>query len=56
MKKNKTLEIFLSQTIKATAFIFGMWHYQVDLYQNTSNYGPMLWGLGIHITDKQGNL
>ena len=52
--KKKTLKIFLSQTVRARAFIFGMYHHVVVSYQNTSNYGPgveispMLWGLRFH--------
>ena len=52
--KEKTLKI-LSQTIRARAFIFGMYHHLVALYQNTSNYSPgvetspMLWVLDIEI-------
>ena len=38
--KEKTLKIFLSQTVWARAFIFGMYHHLVALYQSTSNYGP----------------
>ena len=57
--KEKTLKIFLSQTVWARAFIFGMYHHLVVLYQNTSNYGPwveispMLWVLGFHIKIKK---
>ena len=57
--KEKTLKIFLSQTVRARAFIFGMKHYLVALYQNTSNYGPgvqispMLWVLGFLIEIKK---
>ena len=57
--KEKTLKIFLSKTVRARAFIFGMYHYLVALYQNTSNYGPgeeispMLWVLGFHIEIKK---
>ena len=49
----------MSQTIRARAFIYGMKHYLVALYQNTSNYGPgveispMLWVLGFHIEIKK---
>ena len=54
--KEKTLKIFLSQTVtlRARAFIFNMQHHRVALYQNTSNYGPgveispILWVLGFH--------
>ena len=54
-QSEKTLKIFLSQTIRARVFIFGMKNHLVALYQNTSNYGPgmeinpMLWGLRFHI-------
>ena len=57
--KEKTLKIFLSQTVSTKAFIFGMYHHLVALYQNTSNYGPwveispMLWVLGFHIEIKK---
>ena len=37
MKINK--EIFLSQTVRARAFILGMYNHLVALYQNTPNYG-----------------
>ena len=40
--KRKNLKIFLSQTVWARAFIFGMLHHLVALYQNTSNYGPRI--------------
>ena len=40
--RGKFLKIFLSQTIRAIAFIFGILHYLVALYQNTSNDGPGL--------------
>ena len=49
----------MSQTLRARAFIFGMQHHLVALYQNTSNYGPsvengpMLWVLGFHIEIKK---
>ena len=33
-------KIFLSETIWPRAFIFGMYHYLVDLYQVCSNYTP----------------
>ena len=36
----KTLKIFLSETARPRALIFGMVHYLVDLYQVCSNYGP----------------
>ena len=58
-QSEKTLKIFLSQTIRARAFIFGMYHPLVMLYQNTSNYGPgveispMLWILRFHIEIKK---
>ena len=58
-KEKKTLKIVLSQTVRARAFIFGMYHHLVALYQNTSNYGPgveispMLWVLGFHIEIKK---
>ena len=58
-KKTKTLKIFLSPTVRARAFIFGMKHPLVALYQNTSNNGPgveispMLWGLRFHIEIKK---
>ena len=57
--KRKTYQFFLSQTVRASAFIFGMEHDLVALYQNTSNYGlgveisPMLWGLKISQRDKE---
>ena len=59
--KEKTLKIFLSQTVRAKAFIFGMQHHLVALYQNTSNYGPgveispMLWVTWISHSFKEGN-
>ena len=52
------LKNLLFQTVRDRAFIFGMKHHLVGLYQNTSNYGrgveikPMLWGLGFHIKIK----
>ena len=55
----KFLEMFLSQTVRARAFIFGMLHHLLALYQNTSNYdpgveiSPMLWVLGFHIEIKE---
>ena len=58
-QKEKTWKIFLFQTLRARAFIFGMYHHLVALYQNTSNYGPgveispMLWVLGFHIEIKK---
>ena len=58
-QKEKALEIFLSQSVKARGFILGMKHQLVALYQNTSNYGPgmeihpMLWVLGFHIEIKK---
>ena len=58
-KRRKFLKIFLSQTVRARAFIFGMKHHLVALYQNTSNYGPgleispMLWVLEFHIEIKK---
>ena len=45
----------------ARAFIFGMEHHLVALYQSTSNYGPgmetspMLWVLRFHIEIKKEN-
>ena len=57
--KKEILKIFLSQTVRAGAFIFGMQHHLVTLYQNTSNYGPgaeispMLWVFGFHIKIKK---
>ena len=53
------LKIFLSQTVRARAFIFSMYHHLVALYQNTSHYGPwveispVLWVLGFHIEIKK---
>ena len=50
--KKEIFKIFLSQTVRAGASIFGMEHHLVALYQNTLNYGsgveisPMLWFLG----------
>ena len=38
-QKKKALTIFLFQTVVARAFIFGMLHHLVALYQNISNYG-----------------
>ena len=32
--------IFLSETIRPRAFLFGMKHYLTDLYQVCSNYAP----------------
>ena len=58
--KENTLKIFLSRTVRARAFIFGMWHHLVALYQNNSNYGPgveispMLWVHGISHRHKEG--
>ena len=52
--ERKNLKI-LSQTVRARAFIFGVKHHLMVLYQNTSNYGPgveigpMWWGLGFHV-------
>ena len=31
-------KIFLSETIRLRALIFGLWHHLVDLYQVFSNY------------------
>ena len=36
----KTLKMFLAETARPRALIFGMVHYLVDLYQVCSNYGP----------------
>ena len=36
----KTETIFLSETIRSRAFIFGMLHHLVDLYQVCSKYAP----------------
>ena len=50
-KNNKN---FFSQTVRARAFIYGMWHHLVALYHDTSNDGagvkicPTLRGLGFH--------
>ena len=58
-QSEKTSKIFLSQTVRARAFIFGMKHHLVMLYQNTSNYGPgmeispMSWILGFHMEIKK---
>ena len=58
-QSEKILEIFLSQNVRARAFIFGMYHLLVMLYQNTSNYdpgveiSPMLWILVFHIEIKK---
>ena len=54
-QSEKKKEIFLSQTVRARAFIFGMYHDLMMFYQKTSNYGPgveispVLWGLGFRI-------
>ena len=59
--KKEIFKIFLSQTIRARAFILSMQHHLVLLYQNTSNYGPgveispMLVGSRISHRDKEGN-
>ena len=56
---SKYLKIFLSKTVRAKAFIFGIWHHIVALYQNPSNCGcgvkisPVLWGLGFHRDKKK---
>ena len=36
----ENLKIFLSETARPRALIFGMVHYPVNLYQVCSNYGP----------------
>ena len=57
--KRKFLKIFLCQTVRARAFMFGVQHHLVAFYQNTSNYGPgvenspMLWVLVFHIEIKK---
>ena len=57
--KKEVFKNLLVPNRKARAFIFGMWHHLVALYQNTSNYcpgikiSPMLWVLGFHIEIKK---
>ena len=56
---NRKKELQKSSYPKSRAFIFGMKHHLVVLYQNTSNYGPgveicpMLLGLRFHIVIKK---
>ena len=38
--RSAVLKIFLSETIRPIALMFGMKHYLVDLYQVCSNYAP----------------
>ena len=47
----KTLKIFLSDTTRLRALIFGMQHHLVGLYQSCSNYAP--WALN---GPAQGNM
>ena len=52
----------MSQNVRHRAFIFGMKHHLVALYQKTSNHGPgveissmLIVGFRISHRDKEGN-
>ena len=51
--KKETFESLFAQTIRARAFIFGIKHHLVTLYQISSNYGPGVenkpYVIGFHI-------
>ena len=58
----KTLKIFLSETIRHRALIFGMWYHLVDFYQACSNYAPEVkwhrsWGhifyIGLYMDERE---
>ena len=57
--KKKALKIFLVNTVRARAFIYGMLHYLLALYQNALNHGPgvkigsMFWDLKFHVQIKK---